>query len=256
MISWSTKRRLSIFLGVLLVFIFGMWLVWFFFFRSPASCFDGLKNGNELGVDCGGACRMVCKEEVVPLSTLWSKVFPLRSGVVNVAALIENPNARFAVPTLTYTFKLYDKDNILITQKSGRTFANANERFLILEPQVPVGNLIPVRAFIEIAPPTWERLAQTPEALPVKVQQQELVQGDEPHLTGRIENTGARTLYDLTVLALVVDKDENAVAVSSTFVNTLTAGTASTLTFTWPTAFDREAVAASLYPRIDRTKGQ
>lgn len=254
MISWSTKRRLSIFAGILVIILFLVWLVWFFFFRSPVSCFDGLKNGDELGLDCGGSCYKVCKEEVVPISTLWSKVFPLREGVVNVAALVENPNSHFSVRSLRYVFKIYDKDNVLIAEKTGKTFANANERFLILEPQISVGNLIPVRAFIELESPTWERLAKAQDPIAVTVRQTKLVLGDEPRLMGRIENVGVRPLYDLTVLALVVDKDENAIAVSSTFVNSLQAGKGSDLVFTWPTAFTKDAVAASLYPRIDRTK--
>ncbi len=199
---------------------------------------------------------MVCKEEVVPLVTLWSKAFALRKGEVNVAALVENQNPRFSIPKLAYNFKLYDKDNILITERSGVTFANANERLLIFESQIAVGERIPVRAFIEFRPPLWERLKKAQGQLPVSVRQQQLVQGDAPQLTARMQNNGVRPLYDLTVLALIVDKDEDAVAVSSTFVNTLPAGSDSELTFTWPAAFNREAVAASLYPRIDRTKEQ
>ena len=253
MISWSAKRRLSI-LGILITFFAVISVfVWFFFVRSPASCSDGVKNENELGVDCGGACKAVCKEEAVPLTTIWSKVFPVRQGLVSAAALIENPNGRFSLPKLAYNFRIYDKDNVVITERKGVTFANANERFLILEPNISVGERVPMRAFIELSPPDWNRLPHAAVQIPVTIQQQVLGAGDTPTLSARIDNNGLSTLYDLTVLALVVDKDDNAVGVSSTFVNSLAAGATSDLMFTWPQAFINEGVAASLFPRIDRT---
>jgi len=228
-------------------------IVWAVFFRSPANCSDGIKNGNEIGLDCGGSCKNVCKEEVVPLTTLWSKFFPLRDGAVNVAALVENQNANFAIPRLEYNFKIYDKDNILITERAGVTFANTKERFLVLESNIQVGERIPARAFVEFRESRWERYTKAFGPLPLVLKQESLIGGDTPSLKARIDNNGLKTLYDLTILSLVVDKNENALGVSSTFINSLSAGKSQSIQFAWPHAFVGEPIAASLYPRINRT---
>lgn len=236
----------------MIFFAFGM--TWYYGIREPVSCQDGLKNGDELGVDCGGSCGAVCKEELVPLSVVWSKVFPLRDEYYNVAALILNPNQRFSSSKLAYVFKLYDNNNILITEREGITFANANERFLIMEPQVSVGKRVPVRAFIELFPAEWNRLDSVPVSGMVSTRELELTQGEQPRLSAKIRNEGLEPVYDISVLALILDRNDNAIAVSSTFVNSLTGGAEEQLFFTWPNAFDGVAVAASIYPRLDRTK--
>jgi hypothetical protein len=52
-------------------------LIYFGFFYTPANCFDGFLNNNELGVDCGGSCTLICPFTVIPPKVVWAEVLKL-----------------------------------------------------------------------------------------------------------------------------------------------------------------------------------
>ena len=60
-------------------------------YEAP-TCSDGVQNGDEEGVDCGGACDRVCSFQAVDPIVLWERFFEVGPGVYNTVALIENPN--------------------------------------------------------------------------------------------------------------------------------------------------------------------
>src|SRR3989344_5518059 len=103
---WAIYRRLQYafgFVAVCNILAFG---VYFLFFYSAATCFDGLQNGQEIGLDCGGGCVRICAFTVTPPEIVWSESFKIIDGQYNAVAYIENKNAVAASPALAYKFKL------------------------------------------------------------------------------------------------------------------------------------------------------
>ena len=254
MLSWNARRQVDVVALLAGLFLVVAFLVWALVLRTPKSCSDGILNQNELGVDCGGACSLVCETEVVPVSTLWSRVFRVRPGVYSAGSLLENPNISFHVENLRYSFKLYDVDNVLVVERTGTTFVNARERTAIFEGNIQTGERIPVRAFIEIAPPTWTRVVDKVAEPNLVVEEKKLTLDNKPRLEATLRNSGVQDYFDIDVVALVSDDNGNVVAMSKTFVNSLLQGGARRLTFTWDDQFPSVPSAISLYPRIDRTK--
>ena len=132
--AWSAKRRILYGGGFVLVLAAVVGLLFFHFFYRAPSCSDGVQNGDETGVDCGGACTTLCSGQTLSPIVHWAKAFNVLGSVYNLAAYVENPNIGSSNPTATYDFKVYDASNILIAENTGQTFIPKNKKFIIFLP--------------------------------------------------------------------------------------------------------------------------
>jgi len=135
----------AIFAGIILALIGG--LIWYFW--PKPTCTDNRQNGQEQGVDCGGACTP-CLGEIRDLSVLWVRFFKSREGFYDVAALVENSNLHGGIPSIGYKFSLYDSNNVSIVDREGVTFINPGERQIISESNLSAGARIPYTSNIEL----------------------------------------------------------------------------------------------------------
>ncbi|MBI5004932.1 MAG: hypothetical protein HZC04_01990 [Candidatus Lloydbacteria bacterium] len=255
MASWSTKRQL-LYLGI----VFGTLLLIgsFSLYKAlnPApSCTDGKQNQNETGIDCGGVCSNACVSGVLPLITLWSRVLPAGEGAYDAAGFIENPNLNAGIPAIAYTFKLYDKDNILVAEKSGKTFVNPNERFTLFESGIETGRRIPLRAFLEFQPgPQWKQsMAQKP---PLVVQNKKFTSGDKPLLEADVVNRSFDPQPNVIVVATLFDSNDNVFAASKTVINRLVPDAPEAIFFTWPKALSENPARIEIVPRVSVFSGR
>lgn len=256
MSSWAVKRRLY-YLGAILLF-FGLiiYASYFVFVRQPASCTDKIKNQDELDIDCGGVCKTVCEIEVHPLIKSWTRLFKTVDGKYDAASLIENPNFNLGIKELDYTFKLYDIDNLFITEKSGKVFVNSRDKFVIFEGGLDTGKRIPIKAILEFKNPiTWSRVDPKKGKPSIVIQNPDLIEGQIPRLSAEIINNSIFDLTDMIITAVIYDEDNNAIGVSQTFINSLKKSTTDELSFTWPKPFAVSKPTIEIYPRVDLING-
>lgn len=125
-----------VFFGILFVLVAGPIL-----FRSaPAeSCFDGIENQNESGIDCGGSCDALCplgkKIEVIGKIN----AFYVAPGESSVLAKIRNTDPAVAAKRFRYTFDVYGKGGERIQTLHGQSFIYAQEIKYLLLPGVRAG---------------------------------------------------------------------------------------------------------------------
>ena len=148
---WAARRRTIILSTILAAFALLVVLPYWFLHRVAPSCDDGKRNQDELGIDCGGACALICPGRAKDITILWSKVFPVRIGVYDVVAYIENPNFDMSAPSLPYVVKLFDASGSIIAEESGVTYALPSERFVIFRGHVLTGDKVAVRGGVEIS---------------------------------------------------------------------------------------------------------
>ncbi|MBI3632460.1 MAG: hypothetical protein HY225_03360 [Candidatus Vogelbacteria bacterium] len=252
MSSWSVRRRLIYLLIVFLFFAVIFYSIYWIFLWHPASCSDNIQNQGELGVDCGGPCSRVCAVEVSPLIKDWARTFKVEGGKYDVAALIENPNFNLGLKKLDYKFTLFDSENVPITDKSGSVFVNARDKFVIFETGLDTGKRIPLKAIVEFSQDlTWTRVDPKANKPPIIVQNQVLTNGQMPRLVAELINDSVFDLSDIIITAVIYDSDNNAVAVSQTFVNGIQKGRSSDIFFTWPNPFLGDHQTFEIYPRVN-----
>ena len=95
-----SRRVKQVVYGILYLAILGGIVtgIYFLLLKQPASCFDGIQNEGEAGIDCGGPCAVVCIPSTIqPLSALGAvSVFaPVDANHATLLVQIENSNLRF-----------------------------------------------------------------------------------------------------------------------------------------------------------------
>lgn len=250
--QWAAKRKLfyGSIVGVFVVVIVGIPL--FLFFHKDPTCFDNKKNQDEKGVDCGGVCTRICPTNISAPIVMWQRVFQVSPGVYNAVAYIQNPNVLNRVDNIKYVFRLYDKDNAMITQKTGHTFLSANQSFAIFEAGIRTGTRIPTRTSFDFTEtPSW---IQNPVNYkePSVVAENIILSNESsfPRIDASIRNLSLNNIKTLSVVAIVYDVDDNAIAASRTVVENLSAQSSTPVTFTWPTKFSNQAVRKEIILRI------
>lgn len=235
MLSWSVRRRL-IYLAIALCVVAIVVLATFIIFQKPPSCSDGKRNQDEVGVDCGGSCSKVCAAEIVPLKILWSRLFDLGPGKYDAAALVKNPNLKHAAGKINYIFRFWDENNLLINSQSGTAYANPKEDLVIFASRVDVGKKVPARVSFElVGTPVWEKIGQTPPELTFS--NKRFANEPFPHLVATIRNDSIISINGVDVYAILSDSNQNALAVSSTYIDELPASESREVSFTWPSPF-------------------
>ncbi len=254
MSAWATKRKIVGF-GIIGFFLLSLFLIFVVpNLKVQPTCFDGMQNGNEAGIDCGGSCSLYCQALTVPLVTTWARSFEVIPGRYNALALIENQNTGTAIQSIAYEFKLYDSNNIFIGRRTGRTHILSNNKTAIFAPGISTGDRVPVRTdFSFIENPVW---LQTPkgveQGLTIPVTNT-LIEDPftKPSLTATITNNSRFTLRDFDVVAILYNAENNVITASSTFVEYLAEGQTYDLFFTWQKPFLEEPVRIEILPQIN-----
>lgn len=91
------------------------------------------------------------------IETVWSQSFLTGPNTYSVAAKIRNPNTNFGASDFSYSFYLYDSNNVLIATLNGNSFIWPGESKYIVEGGV---NLMkaPIKAVLNIENPTWHEV--------------------------------------------------------------------------------------------------
>ncbi len=242
--NWAAKRRLQ-YLGGL----FGVFLVILFIFLYPIifkkpTCNDGKKNGSESGVDCGGLCFLICTKDAADPFILWSRAFKVVGNNYNFVAYVENQNKDAAIEKVQYEFRAYDENNRLLGRRQGETYIPPSKRFPIFEPRFDAGlSQVKSVTFEFTSPLVWVKKINTIDSLPIYVDSIKIGEDKKnPSLSARIKNESINDLPLFDVVAIVYDKDGNAINVSKTYRNGLKSGESSPVFFTWPEPFIGEPV--------------
>ncbi|MSR73124.1 VWA domain-containing protein [Candidatus Parcubacteria bacterium] len=257
MSSWSAKRKI-IYLSIISAFLFVVIGVpsFFILYQKP-TCFDFKKNGDELGLDCGGSCQLLCSFEATDPGVLWSRSFKVVPGIYSAVAYIQNHNISSESINVPYIFKLYDNKNTLLATREGVAYIPQNKIFAVFEPNIKVDQRIPIRTTFEITEtPVW---IKNTDAVPdFSVTQKSLTGEDKtPRVDATIENHSLIPFSNIEVITIVYDGKDNAIGASRTYIDTLAKDQAADIVFTWPNTFDTQSnickVPADVMMVIDRS---
>jgi hypothetical protein len=251
--SWATKRQLKYFIIFAIFVAFIIFLVILPMFFEDVTCFDGKKNGDERGVDCGGSCLLMCKSDITEPVVLWSRAFSILENNYNIVALIENRNKNSGVALASYEFKMYDTENKLLGSRQGQTFIPPNQQFAVLESRFHSGqSKIKTVTFEFIEPLVWIKKEPTLQVLKITAENINFYTNpDNSSLSAIIENNSIYDIPEFEVIAILYDTNRNAINVSKTSRGKLLSGSKSPVVFTWPEALSTLPVIKDVLISID-----
>ncbi|MEK7604598.1 MAG: FxLYD domain-containing protein [Patescibacteria group bacterium] len=248
--TWAGKRRLLVALiGGAVIVAFSAVLIISSIYETP-SCVDLTMNQDEVGVDCGGSCPYLCTAQVLPPTTLYSKVVSNGAGRLDLVASVENKNATAAAKNVPYRVRVYGADQVLLNEVSGTLDLPPAARMPVFIPGVVVGTHPAVVAFLEIDPasPRWFRLASDPRIIPAVSNTTLSADKGTPRIVATVTNSTITPLANLPVIVVVRDAAGNVIGASSTLIPSLPElGQASAL-FTWNGAFIATPTSIEVIP--------
>lgn len=235
-------RRFSKQLIIALIFLFilsGFGFLVYYFSQPAPSCFDGIQNQGEEGIDCGGPCLLTCEEKnLEEIEILWVKTLPGQNDFYDLAAQIKNLNQNYGSGQIPYHFELYDSGNNLIAQYSGSTFILPNQTKYLVQIRIEAshsGQVSEVNlSFGEIE---WQKLEdyRLPQLF---IQQKEyhLLESEElgfSQAKGVLINKTNFDFDKIDIDILLFDSFHQLIALNTTEVKTLLAGQGRDFVATW-----------------------
>lgn len=231
--TWAFWRRMQYGSGFLVLSALIIVPVYLTYFAVEPTCADGLMNGDERGVDCGGSCFLICAFDIVPPTIVWAESFEVIEGQYNAVAYIENTNREVGTPELSYTFKLYDDEGLII-ERTGVTVLPPDGVYPIFEGRIQTGGRIPTETTIEFDTDTIWRPGEVGRDQ-FTLDRRELRDADNlPRLVTQVSNTSLDTAEDVEIVAVIFDSQKRPLTAARTFLDEFEGRTTEEVTFTWP----------------------
>ncbi|MCW1888507.1 MAG: hypothetical protein KIH67_003040 [Candidatus Moranbacteria bacterium] len=225
----------------LILAIFAGLLYFFFFYQAPV-CTDGIQNGREEGVDCGGVCANACIEKVAgaPFTIEEVAIMPGGTDKYDVLGRVYNPNDTEGASSFEYTLTLKDASGQELVTKKGTSYILPQEHKTLIE--VGLESLaVPATATLSIGSITWERFSGYQEKPNINIYQKRYNQiaggvgfGEA---FGLVSNESPFDFRSLIVKVILRDREGKPLAVNSTEMRTVTSGEERDFRLLWPEQF-------------------
>ena len=254
MSRWSNKRKKRLLFIIITIALVVFGIIAYSILDRPATCFDGVQNASETGVDCGGSCELVCRGEVRDIVVWWERPFKVADGVYNTVAYIENQNLDSGLEELRYEFRLYNYDNVLVSEPvTGTTFIEPNKRSAIFESGITTGNQEAYTAFFKVSSAQdWKRTDQSFAYNLFQISEPQLTNQDvAPKIQVNIRNSSFQSFNDIPVIAIIYNQDDNAIASSQTYIDRIGQDQDAIAYFSWPEPFKDPVSRIEIIPRVN-----
>ncbi len=248
MASWSSQRKFLYGALVIVVVLVPLGLFIFFNTYEAPTCFDGRKNQDEAGVDCGGSCVILCDSQAIEPIVLWQRYFEIVPGTYSVVAYVENPNPSVWARDVEYIFKIYDLDGVLVYEGPGKSDLPPRQSSPIFQTSINLGARTPSRMSFELKEVgEWQKDEEYKNSIQVVDRKFERLE-ESPRVEVEIKNSDIKELRELELVALVFDSSGNALGASRTFLDSISAEDTKTLVFTWPNPFSGNPAKIEVIP--------
>ena len=248
--SWATQRRehviIAVAVVVLAIIAFGAYKI----FHKTPTCFDHKKNQDELGVDCGGGCAILCASQVrVAPSAKFARALTPQPGRTDVVAYIDNPNPNAEARSAPFSIELFDTEGGLIRKGQVAVDLPPQSTVPVYYADVAPRGTTVARVFLtNIASSTVWTKPYAKLSLPRVDDVDRRDEGTAPRVTANLVNVLARPIYNTTLIATVFDEAGNVIAASQTFAPTLPAQGRVPLVFTWNEPFSAPVARVDVLP--------
>ncbi len=184
------------------------------------SCYDGIQNQGEAGIDCGGPCSLCPWQVQKDLEVIFTKTVKTQDNYSDLIAKIRNPNREFGAELFSYVFYLYDSSGNLIISKQGTSYILPQETKYIIEQKVLVQSRIYNIEF-RVTDIPWQELVdyEEPELLIRNLEFKQL--DNTSRLSGTLENRSNYDFDRIDICSVLFDVGSNIKGVGKTEIRTV-----------------------------------
>ena len=234
--EWARRRQIVIVSGILSFILLFIALVTFFAVQETPTCFDGVQNGTELGVDCGGECELLCSFEVRPIAVLFAQ-YVVSGGRPDVIAHLQNTNIHADATRVEYIVEVFTREGDLFAQERGTlTIPHGQTRGLFI-PRIATASPQNARAFVRIEDSVFEKAQDGPRLSTGSFTWSSL--DNTPQLEVTIRGDEQVSLRRVPLVVTVFDENNTILAASQTIVDSIARNGSTQAFFSWNEPFDR-----------------
>ena len=123
--SWTQKRKSFVTFVVLTTIFCVAALVTVPFLIENPTCTDKKQNGTESGIDCGGACSVVCSTSNNAIRILWERAVLVDTGLYDAVGYISNANNNATPRIVRFSVSVFDEKGDTIAIREGSSMVRA-----------------------------------------------------------------------------------------------------------------------------------
>lgn len=227
---------ISIFLSFFVIIGVIGWIVT----RKAPTCFDGKKNGNEAGVDCGGICKPCeIQKKTKPLEIVDKSIVYGGEGRYDAVVTIKNPNTLYGASTIRYTISLISADGKTIMKKTGEDFILPTQERFFVETNIE-SDVVPKDLNISIDYVNWVKFVdyEDPDFLVQNIRYGKVNNGiNYAEAFALIRNNSDFDFREVRVFVVIKDENGKPIAVNGTTMGNFQARDERDFTLSWPYRF-------------------
>ncbi len=234
-------KRLTIIVVYLLVFL-AIGVGSFVALRPAPTCFDGLRNQDEGGVDCGGVCALACVEHIAGNDLVVRELMfiPTDRGKYDILARIFNPNNDVGAASFKYSLLLRDAGGAELGRVTSTGFILPQETKTLLAFNLE-SDKSPAKAVIELSDFQWQRLQEYRAKPELNIYAKRYLERPDPSVFGAAVGTLINeSIYDFRSIQIKVILRDAAglpLAVNQSEMQTVMVGRERDIRVVFPTAF-------------------
>ncbi len=250
--SWAQRRKITYLVSIFFVIAIILSIFIFVFINKVPTCFDNKQNQSEVGIDCGGPCNILCRAQYSNPIVVWGPrmVKTLSNGTYNALTYVQNPNVGAGAYNAPYVLKVYDKSDVLLYQKTGKTFIPPNSNFVIFEDNIVLNDKVTVRTTLEfIGNPVWQKMDSMESSI-TAISKNLLNEDIKPKLLVTLRNSTLNQINNIESVAILYDENNNAIAFSKTKTDFISADGTADIVFTWPEVFSAKVVRIDIVSKV------
>lgn len=202
------------------------------FFPTLPDCFDGIKNQDELGIDCGGTCENKCPlgprpDDAKEIQVEWAKYVQSEVNAYDLAAKVINQNKYWGLEKYNYEFKIKDKNGVEILSAKGSSYLLPNSYdYVVVSSQEIKGE--PGEIELVLSEEKWASVNETYgiASLAFQINNKTYLPRDIngfPAVTGYLVNGTTYDFSRIDIKAALYGENENLLAISALNVDSMMA---------------------------------
>lgn len=210
------------------VFVFIGLSFWFYDYHYGPTCLDGIKNGQEEGIDCGTlACGAVCPSPVQAVQVQSVDLVKTPAGDYDLAMRFYNPNTDYGVAAGTYELtvgsQISPHDFYLLP---GQT------KYLVLTSLKGLSDSASAEVVIKSV--QWQKVSGDPSVALISSNERYTVSGNQTIFETTVMNNSDFDLDSIDIGLIVSDSLGKILATNTTSIQTLLSHTQRYVKVSWP----------------------
>ncbi len=229
--NWSQRKKISIYLIIFLILLSTGVFAYFKYqeYKIPVpSCKDDIQNQDEKGIDCEGVCITICKNNVKPIKSLYTKVISSQYGTYDIVSMIENVNVGKSTGLQAYKINIYNSNREKIKEVAGDIYIPDAIKFPIILLNQKINDNAKF-ADIELLEQNYIPINKHTDTIKVTDYKYD---NEDKKLYIKLKNTSLYKSNKLIVKALIIN-NTGVIAVNESKIKALYEGEERDLNMTW-----------------------